>query len=219
MSSSHYKRVSVAGLLVALGIIYGDIGTSPLYTFQTILTEGGGVSKELVFGAISCIFWTLTLQTTFKYVIITLQADNHGEGGVFSLYALVRRYGKNLVYPAIIGAATLLADGIITPPITVTSAIEGLNMVKGMQAHIVPGNNLVVEIVLVILLLLFLFQRFGTKVVGASFGPIMFLWFTMLGVLGIRQIVHYPQVFAALNPLYGIRLLIEHPRGFWLLGA
>lgn len=219
MSSAHYKRVSVAGLLVALGIIYGDIGTSPLYTFQTILTEGGGINKDLVFGAISCIFWTLTLQTTFKYVIITLQADNHGEGGVFSLYALVRRYGKNLVYPAIIGAGTLLADGIITPPITVTSAIEGLNMVKGMEQHIVPGNNLVVEIVLVILLLLFLFQRFGTKVVGASFGPIMFLWFTMMGVLGIMQIVHYPQVFAALNPLYGIRLLIEHPRGFWLLGA
>jgi KUP system potassium uptake protein len=219
MSSAHYRRLSVAGLLVALGIIYGDIGTSPLYTFQTILTEGGTINRDLVFGAISCIFWTLTLQTTFKYVIITLQADNHGEGGVFSLYALVRRYGKNLVYPAIIGAGTLLADGIITPPITVTSAIEGLSMVKGMEQHIVPGNNLVVEIVLVILFLLFLFQRFGTKVVGASFGPIMFLWFTVMGVLGIRQIVHYPAVFAALNPLYGIRLLIEHPHGFWLLGA
>jgi KUP system potassium uptake protein len=120
--SAHYKRVSFAGLMVALGIIYGDIGTSPLYTFQTILTEGGTINEDLVFGAISCVFWTLTLQTTFKYVIITLQADNHGEGGVFSLYALVRRYGKNLVYPAIIGAGTLLADGIITPPITVTSA-------------------------------------------------------------------------------------------------
>src|SRR3984885_6596342 len=146
---AHYKKVSVAGLLVALGIIYGDIGTSPLYTFQTILTDGGGVKKELVFGAISCIFWTLTLQTTFKYVIITLQADNHGEGGVFSLYALVRRYGPHLVYPAIIGAGTLLADGIIPPPITVTSAIEGLNMVKGLETHIVPGNNLVMEIVLI----------------------------------------------------------------------
>ena len=146
----------------------------PLYTFQTILTEGGGVNKGLVFGAISCIFWTLTLQTTFKYVIITLQADNHGEGGVFSLYALVKRYGKKLVYPAIIGAGTLLADGIITPPITVTSAIEGLNMVKGFEHNIVPGNNLVLEIVLVILLLLFIFQRFGTKVVGGSFGPICF---------------------------------------------
>src|SRR5690349_10090228 len=217
--SSDYKRVSLAGLLVALGIIYGDIGTSPLYTFQTILTEAGSIDKNLVYGAISCIFWTLTLQTTFKYVIITLQADNHGEGGVFSLYALVRRYGKNLVYPAIIGAGTLLADGIITPPITVTSAIEGLSMVPGMDQHIVPGNNLVIEIVLVILLLLFIFQRFGTKVVGASFGPIMFVWFLMLGVLGITQIVHYPEIFDALNPVYGIRLLIEHPHGFWLLGA
>jgi KUP system potassium uptake protein len=217
--SSHFKRVSFAGLLIALGIIYGDIGTSPLYTFQTILTEGGGVNKGLVYGAISCVFWTLTLQTTFKYVIITLQADNHGEGGVFSLYALVRRYGKNLVYPAIIGAGTLLADGIITPPITVTSAIEGLGMVKGMEQHIVPGNSLVMEIVLVILLLLFIFQRFGTKVVGGSFGPIMFLWFAMLGVLGINQIIQYPRIFEALNPVYGIKLLTEHPHGFWLLGA
>src|SRR4051794_25022847 len=217
--SSHYKRASAAGLLVALGIIYGDIGTSPLYTLQTILNEGGSINQELVYGAISCIFWTLTLQTTFKYVIITLQADNHGEGGVFSLYALVRKYGKNLVYPALIGASTMLSDGIITPPITVTSAIEGLNMVKGFDQHIIPGNSLVIEIVLIILLLIFLFQRFGTKVVGASFGPIMFLWFTMMGVLGISQIIHYPQIFAALNPVYGIKLLTAHTRGFWLLGA
>ena len=214
-----YKKVSAAGLLIALGIIYGDIGTSPLYTLQTIITDGGGVSKELVFGAISCIFWTLTLQTSFKYVLITLQADNHGEGGIFSLYALVNKYGKKLVYPAIIGAGTLLADGIITPPITVTSAIEGLNMVKGMSEHIVPGNSLVLEIVLFILLLLFIFQRFGTKVIGGSFGPIMLLWFIMLGVLGLRQIVHYPEIFSALNPVYGFRLLILHPNGFWLLGA
>ena len=217
--SAHYKKVSAAGLLVALGIIYGDIGTSPLYTFQTIITDGGIVNKELVFGAISCIFWTLTLQTTFKYVIITLQADNHGEGGVFSLYALVKRYGKKLVYPAIIGAGTLLADGIITPPITVTSAIEGLNMVKGLKQQIVPGNDLVLEIVLVILLMLFIFQRFGTKVVGGSFGPIMFLWFFMLSILGVSQIIHYPKIFGALNPMYGIELLTQHPKGFWLLGA
>ncbi|HXB05470.1 MAG TPA: KUP/HAK/KT family potassium transporter [Puia sp.] len=214
-----FKKASAAGFLVALGIIYGDIGTSPLYTLQTLFNESGEINKSLVFGAISCIFWTLTLQTTFKYVVITLRADNHGEGGVFSLFALVRRYGKWLVYPAIIGAGTLLADGIITPPITVTSAIEGLNMVKGLSQHIVPGNNLVIEIVLVILLLLFVFQRFGTKIVGGSFGPIMFLWFAMLAFAGIRQIIHYPGIFAALNPVYGIRLLTEHPRGFWLLGS
>jgi KUP system potassium uptake protein len=217
--NSPNNKTTFTGLLVALGIIYGDIGTSPLYTFQTLLTEGGSADQGLVFGAISCIFWTLTLQTTFKYVIITLQADNHGEGGVFSLYALVRRYGKNLVYPAIIGAGTLLADGIITPPITVTSAIEGLNMVKGFENLIVPGNNLVLEIVLFILLLLFVFQRFGTKIVGGSFGPFMLLWFSMLGVLGLWQITQYPEIFSALNPIYGIRLLTEHPRGFWLLGA
>lgn len=215
----HFKRVTTAGLLIALGIIYGDIGTSPLYTFQTIMNDGGFIDEHLVFGAISCIFWTLTLQTTFKYVIITLNADNKGEGGVFSLYALVRRFGPKLVFPAIIGAGTLLADGIITPPITVTSAIEGLSMVKGMENLIVPGNSLVVEIVLVIILLLFIFQRFGTKVVGAAFGPIMFLWFLMLGVLGISQIIHYPHIFNALNPKYGLALLTEHPKGFWLLGA
>jgi KUP system potassium uptake protein len=213
------KRASAAGVLVALGIIYGDIGTSPLYTLQTILNEGGVIDKALVFGSISCIFWTLTLQTTFKYVVITLQADNHGEGGVFSLYSLIRRYGKRLVYPAIIGAGTLLADGIITPPITVTSAIEGLGMVPGMGQHIVPGNSLVIEIVLVILLLLFIFQRFGTKVVGGSFGPIMAVWFLMLSYAGLRQIVRYPAIFASLNPVYGLEMLIKHPRGFWLLGS
>lgn len=218
-NTQHFNKASVAGLLIALGIIYGDIGTSPLYTLQTILNEGGPIDEHLVFGAISCIFWTLTLQTTFKYVFITLQADNHGEGGIFSLYALVRRYGKKLVYPAIIGAGTLLADGIITPPITVTSAIEGLNMVRGLSDHIIPGNNLVVEIVLVILLLLFTFQRFGTRIVGGSFGPIMFIWFSMLAVLGLSQIIHYPYIFRSLDPSYGVRLLIEHPRGFWLLGA
>jgi len=219
MSSIHLKKITAAGLIVTLGIIYGDIGTSPLYTLQTILNEGGKITEEVVFGAISCIFWTLTLQTTFKYVFITLQADNHGEGGVFSLYALVRRYGKNLVYPAIIGAGTLLADGIITPPISVTSAIEGLGQVRGLGTVIVPGNNLVVEIVLVIILLLFVFQRFGTKIVGGSFGPIMLVWFTMLAVLGVSQIIHYPHIFKALSPHYGIKLLTLHPKGFWLLGA
>src|SRR5258708_36777151 len=188
----NFQRASGAGVLIALGIIYGDIGTSPLYTLQTLFNEAGEINKALVFAAISCIFWTLTLQTTFKYVVITLQADNHGEGGVFSLYALVRRYGKRLVFPAIIGAGTLLADGIITPPISVTSAIEGLNLVPGLEHVIVPGNNLVIEVVMVILLLLFVFQRFGRKLVCGSFGPIMFVWFSMLAILVITQLIHYP---------------------------
>ncbi len=219
MDLTHSKKITTAGLLITLGIIFGDIGTSPLYTFQTIMNEGGKATQELVFGAISCIFWTLTLQTTFKYVLLTLQADNKGEGGVFSLYALVRRYGKKLMYPAIIGAGTLLADGIITPPISVTSAIEGLGSVRGLENVIVPGNNLVIEIVLVIILLLFVFQRFGTKIVGGSFGPIMFIWFSMLAILGLSQIVHYPGILQALSPHYGLELLIRHPKGFWLLGA
>jgi KUP system potassium uptake protein len=219
MDSGHIKKISFAGLLITLGIIFGDIGTSPLYTFQTILKEGGAATEELVLGAISCVFWTLTLQTTFKYILITLQADNKGEGGIFSLYALVRRYGKKLMFPAMIGAGTLLADGIITPPISVTSAIEGLNGVKGLEGMIIPGNNLVMGLVLTILILLFIFQRFGAKVVGWSFGPIMFLWFVMLGGLGLNQIVHYPQIFKALSPVYGIKLLTLHPKGFWLLGA
>ena len=216
---SRKSTVTAAGLLVALGIIYGDIGTSPLYTFQTILRDGGTITPELVLGGISAVFWTLTLQTTFKYVFITLQADNHGEGGVFSLYALVRKSGHPIWIPAIVGAATLLADGIITPPISVTSAIEGLGGVPALSKLIVPGDTLVMEIVLVILLLLFFFQQFGTKVVGSSFGPIMLLWFIMLAILGGIQVVQYPAVLQALSPHYAFRLLVEHPQGFWLLGA
>lgn len=217
--NSHVKQLTFAGMIVTLGIIFGDIGTSPLYVFQTLLVEGGKVNPALVLGSISCIFWTLTLQTTFKYIVITLQADNKGEGGIFSLYALVRRYGKWLAIPAIIGAGTLLADGIITPPISVTSAIEGLNLVPAFSKVIVPGNSLILIIVISIIILLFFFQQFGTKVVGSAFGPVMLMWFIMLGVLGTMQVVHYPSIFKALNPYYGIRLLIDHPKGFWLLGA
>jgi len=216
---SHIKKLTAAGLLVTLGIIFGDIGTSPLYVFQTLLVDGGKINEFLVLGSISCIFWTLTLQTTFKYILITLQADNHGEGGIFSLYALVRRYGKWLAIPAIIGAGTLLADGIITPPISVTSAIEGLNNVPSIASLFVPGNNLILSIVIGIMVGLFFFQQFGTKVVGSAFGPVMLLWFLMIGVLGFLQIMHYPSIFKAINPMYGARLLMHHPNGFVLLGA
>jgi len=220
---SHIKRLTAAGALITLGIIFGDIGTSPLYVFQTLLVDGGKVNPALVLGSISCIFWTLTLQTTFKYIIITLQADNHGEGGIFSLYALVRRYGKWLAIPAIIGAGTLLADGIITPPISVTSAIEGLSNVPALsdpKAHpeFIPGSTLILGVVIGIMVLLFFFQQFGTNVVGASFGPVMLLWFFMIGTLGFIQVMHDPGIFRALNPYYGYKLLTEHPKGFWLLG-
>jgi KUP system potassium uptake protein len=216
---SHIKHLSFAGALITLGIIFGDIGTSPLYVFQTLLVEGGKINESLVLGSISCIFWTLTLQTTFKYIVITLQADNHGEGGIFSLYALVRRYGKWLAMPAIIGAGTLLADGIITPPISVTSAIEGLSNVPALSKLFVPGNTLIMGIVIGIIVALFFFQQFGTNVVGASFGPVMLLWFVMIGSLGFLQFMHNPGIIKAFNPMYGYHLLRYHPKGFWLLGA
>jgi len=221
---SHIKKLTFAGTLITLGIIFGDIGTSPLYVFQTLLVEGGKVNEALVLGSLSCIFWTLTLQTTFKYIIITLQADNHGEGGIFSLYALVRRYGKWLAIPAIIGAGTLLADGIITPPISVTSAIEGLSNVPALSDPVkhpefIPGSHLILGLVIGIMLGLFFFQQFGTKVVGSAFGPVMLLWFVMIGSLGFLQVMHNPAIFKAINPIYGYKLLTEHPGGFWLLGA
>lgn len=214
----HIKKVTAAGLLVTLGIIFGDIGTSPLYVFKSIIGDRP-ITDQLVYGAISCVFWTLTLQTTFKYILLTLQADNKGEGGIFSLYALVWRYRHWLYFPAIVGAATLLADGIITPPISVSSAIEGLNGVHGLESTIVPGNNLTVGIVIGIISALFFFQKFGTKIVGSSFGPIMFIWFSMILVLGVIQVTHYPAILAAFNPVYAINLLAKYPNGFWLLGA
>lgn len=210
MTHSNTKKVTAASLLVALGIIYGDIGTSPLYVFKSIIGERE-ISEILVYGAISCVFWTLTFQTTFKYIILTLMADNHGEGGVFSLYALVRRFGKNLIIPTILGATTLLADGIITPPISVASAVEGL--------EIVVPHLPTVPIVIVILSLLFFFQRFGTQKVGSAFGPMMVVWFTMLFTLGISQIIKHPEVLKAVNPYYAYQLLSQYPQGFWLLGA
>lgn len=209
-NSIHSNRITIASLLVALGIIYGDIGTSPLYVLKAIVGEKQ-IDEVLVLGGVSCIFWTLVLQTTVKYIWLTLKADNDGEGGIFSLYALVRRYGKKLVIPAILGATTLLADGIITPPISVASAVEGLESV-------VPGIP-TVPIVIVILSLLFFFQRFGTQNVGKTFGPVMVVWFTMLFTLGFSQILHYPAILKSLNPYYGYELLARYPGGFWLLGA
>jgi len=211
MNKSTIQKVTAASLLVALGIIYGDIGTSPLYVMKAIIKDRE-ISKLLVYGGVSCIFWTLTFQTTIKYVLLTLSADNHGEGGVFSLYALVKRFGKGkLVIPTILGATTLLADGIITPPISVASAVEGLG-------DVVPGIP-TLPIIIVILCGLFFFQRFGTQKVGFFFGPAMVVWFSMLTVLGLVQIMEHPAIFSALNPMWGYELLVEYPHGFWLLGA
>lgn len=211
-------KVTAASLLVALGIIYGDIGTSPLYALKAVVGDRV-IDKTLVYGGVSAIFWTLVFQTTIKYIWLTLKADNQGEGGIFSLYALVHRYGKKLVIPTILGATALLADGIITPPISVASAIEGLGMVNGLENIIVAGNNTTVGIVIVILSALFFFQRFGTQTIGKSFGPIMTIWFSMILIVGIGHIAHFPDVLSALNPYYAYDLLSHYPKGFWLLGA
>ena len=211
----HLNKVTGAGLLIALGIIYGDIGTSPLYVFSAII-NGRVISEELILGGISCIIWTLTLQTTVKYVILTLRADNRGEGGIFSLYTLVRRRRKWLVAPAMIGGAALLADGMITPPISVTSAVEGLTQLPRF-ANI--AETQIISIVLGILAVLFFMQQFGTASIGKMFGPIMLLWFGMLAILGVMNMSEDWSVLKAFSPHYAIQLLTVYPKGFWILGA
>ena len=215
MSSHSHQNIhskwTAAGLLISLGIIYGDIGTSPLYVLKAIIGDYA-ISKEIILGGISCIFWTLTLQTTIKYVIITLSADNHGEGGIFALFALVKKTKiKWLIIPAIIGGSALLADGIITPPISVSSAVEGLRIYN-------PNLN-TVPIVIGILIALFTIQQFGTNIVGKFFAPIMLVWFSMLGILGGIQLFNDIHILNAINPYYAYELLHIHPEGFFVLGA
>lgn len=209
------NRVTFAGLIIALGIIYGDIGTSPLYVFNAII-NGKTISEDLILGGLSCIIWTLTLQTTVKYVILTLRADNRGEGGIFSLYALVRRQKRWLVLPAMLGGAALIADGMITPPISVTSAVEGLRQLPGVEQI---SDWTIIYIVLGILTVLFFLQQFGTASIGKLFGPIMSLWFIMMGVIGISHISDDWSIFKAFSPHYAVNLLTTYPKGFWILGA
>ena len=214
MGNSHshelHSKLSLGGILVTLGIIFGDIGTSPLYVMKSIIGSHA-INPEVVLGGISAIFWTLTLQTTVKYVLITLSADNNGEGGIFALYALVKRTKvKWLIIPAIIGGSALLADGIITPPISVASAVEGIRTYY-------PDIN-TVPIVIAILVVLFTIQQFGTKLVGKFFAPMMLIWFSMLGILGIIQITKNTDVLSAVNPYYAYKLLSAHPDGFYVLG-
>jgi KUP system potassium uptake protein len=212
MKTHDIKKLSFAGVIVTLGIVFGDLGTSPLYTMNSILLGGKNNFNELlVYGSLSCIFWTLTLQTTIKYVLITLRADNNGEGGIFALFALMRKKSSWTAILTMIGGAALLADGVITPSITVTSSVEGLKLVN----HDIP----VVPIVLIIIAGLFFIQQFGTNFVGKSFGPIMVVWFTMLGVLGFSQLINHPGILKALNPVYVVRFLTQYPGGFILLGA
>jgi KUP system potassium uptake protein len=212
MSKDNVHSLSAAGLLVTLGIIFGDIGTSPLYVLNAIVGHAE-IDGQTVKGALSCIVWTLTLQTTLKYVMLTLRADNKGEGGIFSLYTLVKKTKvKWLLYPAVIGGSAILAEGIITPPISVSAAVEGLRMFKPLShLHTVP-------IVIAIIIGLFAIQQFGTRSIGNLFGPIMLMWFLMLGILGTIELSHNWSVLSALNPYYAYDLIINRG-GFWLLGA
>jgi KUP system potassium uptake protein len=208
------NKVTTASLLIALGIIYGDIGTSPLYVFNAII-NGKQITEGLIIGSLSCIIWTITLQTTIKYVILVLRADNRGEGGTFALYALVRRQKKWLVFPAMVGGAALLADGIITPPMTVTAAVEGLEKIPAL------GNieDYIVYIVLGILALFFFTQQFGTSAIGRLFGPIMLVWFSMLAILGSWHLTDDLSIIRAFSPTYAIQFLAQYPDAIWLLGA
>jgi KUP system potassium uptake protein len=210
MNKDTLQKLTFAGFLVSIGIVFGDIGTSPLYTYTAIIGSQP-VTELLALGGASAIFWTLTFQTTIKYIFITLRADNKGEGGIFSLYTLIRRYARWLLIPAIAGGSFLLADSIITPPISVSSAIEGLK----------PSypDLPVIPIVLAIIIALFLIQRTGTTFIGKLFGPVMLIWFSMIGILGLHELFGNWAVLKALNPYYAYRLLADYPDGFWLLGG
>jgi KUP system potassium uptake protein len=209
----HLHKITFGSLLVTLGIIYGDIGTSPLYVMKSVVGEGP-VNASVIIGAMSLVFWTLTFQTTIKYVIFTLRADNKGEGGIFALYTLIKKAKRKwLIFPAIIGGCCILGEGIITPPISVASAVEGLKLIpRFSNIHTIP-------IVIAIITGLFFIQQFGTKFIGRFFGPVMLVWFLTLGTMGLIGLAKNYTVLKALNPYYGINLLINHPGGFWLLGA
>jgi KUP system potassium uptake protein len=208
------NSLSAGGVLVSLGIIYGDIGTSPIYTFRFIVGNHP-VTEDLILGGLSLVFWTLTLITSIKYIYLALSADNKGEGGIFALYALVRKYrARWVIFPAIIGCCTLLADGFITPAISVTSAVEGI---KTLMPDI--STQTIITIVIIILVILFVFQQFGSSVVGKTFGPVMIVWFLFIGVIGAYHLSFNVGILKAINPVYGIDLLIKYPGGFWILGA
>ncbi|WP_035443617.1 KUP/HAK/KT family potassium transporter [Lactobacillus crispatus] len=218
------KRMSAAGLLIAIGIVYGDIGTSPLYVMKSIVEGNGGignVNRDFIIGSISLVLWTVTLLTTLQTVIIALKATNHGEGGIFALYTLVRKRAKWLVLPALIGGAAILADGTLTPAVTVTTAIEGLKGLNFGGNVPVSTQNMVIAITVVILLVLFSIQKMGTSIIGKAFGPIMFLWFTFLGVMGVMNMAGDWSILQAINPIYAIRLLVSpyNKAGLFILGS
>ena len=210
--------------LITIGIVYGDIGTSPMYVMKSILEGNGGINsinQDFIIGSLSLVIWTITLLTTIKYVLLAMKADNHGEGGIFSLYALVRNYGKWLIIPTILGGAALLADGVLTPAVTVTTAVEGLRSIARVDAMLGPTHHKVILITLLIITALFMVQRMGTSRIGKAFGPVMLVWFLFLGITGLLKIASLPIVLSALNPIYAIRVLFSpyNKVGFMILGS
>lgn len=218
------KRMSAAGLLIAIGIVYGDIGTSPLYVMKSIVEGNGGignVNRDFIIGSISLVLWTVTLLTTLQTVLIALKATNHGEGGIFALYTLVRKRAKWLVLPALIGGAAILADGTLTPAVTVTTAIEGLKGLRFGGSVPVSTQGMVITITVIILLVLFSIQKMGTSIIGKAFGPIMFIWFSFLGIMGVINMAGDWSIIQAINPVYAIKLLLSpyNKAGIFILGS
>ena len=225
MNQSDYKEKFGMGMfLVALGIVYGDIGTSPMYVMKSIVEGNGGIAqvdREFIVGSLSLIIWTITLLTTIKHVLIALRADNHGEGGIFALYSLIRHCGKWLILPTMIGGCTMLADGVLTPAVTVTTAVEGLRSIEAMDAFLGSGQAVVIVIALAIISLLFIIQRSGTSSIGKLFGPVMMVWFLFLGITGLWLSLGDLSILQALNPVYAIKILFspDNKEGFLILGS
>lgn len=214
----------MGAVLVALGVVYGDIGTSPMYVMKSIISGNGGVgqiNETLILGSLSLVIWTLILLTTVKYVLIAMQADNHGEGGIFALYSLVKKHGRWLIFPAMIGGAALLADGMLTPAVTVTTAIEGLRSIPLFHTLLGNDQSKIIIITLIIIAGIFMVQRAGTTFIGKAFGPVMTVWFTFLAVSGVSRIIDMPGIVSALNPLWAIRILQSpvNKMGFMILGS
>lgn len=223
-SQHHGIPISIGAMLVTLGVVYGDIGTSPMYVTKALLSGQGGimsVTEEFILGALSLVIWTVTLLTTVKYALVSLRADNHGEGGIFALYSIVRRCARWLIIPAMLGGSALLADGVLTPAVTITTAVEGLRTIPELHAVIGDNQVKVVIITLVIVCLLFAVQRAGTSKIGRAFGPVMTFWFLFLGVTGFMHVIENPVVLAAFNPLRGIAFLLSpnNHAGIMILGS
>ena len=224
MKEKRKAKFSFGMFLVTIGIVYGDIGTSPLYVMKSILQGNGGIgaiNEDFIVGSLSLIIWTITLLTTVKYVLIAMKADNNGEGGIFSLYSLVRSCGKWLIFPAMIGGAALLADGVLTPAVTVTTAIEGLRSIPSMDKFLGSGQTNVILITLAIICALFAVQHAGTSKIGKAFGPMMLIWFSFLGVTGLLNVFQNPIVIKAFNPIYAVQVLLSpyNKAGLMILGS